>query len=89
MAEYHVGCGIAGIYAGVLKSKEEWTDKTECTDEAIVAVRDYMTDECLGGINGNKTTGGYQWKLKDGRTVQLIVKIIDELNPFSENSNAC
>ena len=89
MAEYHVACGIAGIYAGVLKDVNEWKDKTECTDEAIVAVRDYMVDECLGGINGNKFTGGYQWKLKDGRTVQLIVKIIDELNPFSENSNVC
>jgi hypothetical protein len=89
VAEYHVGCGIAGIYAGVLKNKEEWKDKTECTNEAIVAVRDYMIDERLGGINGNETSGGYQWKLKDGRTVQLVVKIIDELNPFPENSNAC
>lgn len=89
MSEYHVGCGIAGIYAGVLKGKEEWKDKTECTNEAIVAVRDYMIDECLDGINGNKISGGYQWKLKDGRTIQLIVKIIDEFNPFDENSNAC
>lgn len=89
MAEYHVGCGIAGIYAGVLKNTNEWKDKTECTDEAIVAVRDHIIDECLGGINSNKTYGGYQWKLKDGRTVKLVVKIVDELNPFPENSNAC
>lgn len=89
MTEYHVGCGIAGIYAGVLRNKNEWKDKTECTDSAIVAVRDYMVDQCLDGINGNRTTGGYQWKLKDGRIVQLIVKIIDEYNPFPENSNAC
>ena len=41
MTEYHVGCGIAGIYAGVLRNKNEWKDKTECTDSAIVAVRDY------------------------------------------------
>lgn len=89
MTEYHVGCGIAGIYAGVLRNKNEWKDKTECTNSAIVAVRDYMVDQCLDGINGNRTTGGYQWKLKDGRIVQLIVKIIDEYNPFPENSNAC
>ena len=89
MTEYHVGCGIAGIYAGILRNKDEWKEKTECTDEAIVAVRDYMVDQCLDGINGCKTYGGYQWKRKDGKTVQLIVKIIDELNPFPENSNAC
>ena len=90
MAEYHVGCGIAGIYAGVLKSKEEWKNKTECTDEAIVAVRDYMVDTLLGGINCNGSNmSGYKWRLKDGRTVQLMIKIVDERNPFAENSNAC
>ena len=37
MAEYHVGCGCFGIYAGTLKPKHpnEWQNKTECTDEAI------------------------------------------------------
>jgi len=89
MSKYHVGTGLCGIYAGVLKNKNEWKDKTECTDSAIVAVRDYMVDECLGGINGNKTTGGYQWDLKDGRSVQLLVKVIDNFNPFPESSNAC
>lgn len=90
MAEYHVGCGIAGIYAGVLKNKEEWKDKTECTDEAIVAVRDYMVDALLGGINEyGSNMSGYKWRLKDGRTVQLMIKIVDERSPFAENSNAC
>ena len=76
MAEYHVSCGLAGIYAGVLKNKDEWKDKTECTDEAIEAVRDYMVDECLGGLDCSKgTTGGYSWKLKNGRSVELRVTI--------------
>lgn len=44
MAEYHVGCGALGIYAGTLnrKNKNLWQSKTECTDEAINAVRDWM-----------------------------------------------
>ena len=76
MTKYHVGAGIAGIYAGTLKNDSEWKDKTECTDEAINAVRDYMVDECLGGMDCNKgTTGGYSWKLKDGRTVELRITI--------------
>jgi hypothetical protein len=76
MAEYHVGCGLAGIYAGVLKNKDEWKDKTECTDEAIEAVRDYMVDDLLGGISCSKTDkSGYSWKLKDGRYVILEVRI--------------
>lgn len=80
MAEYHVGCGFFGIYAGTLKpqNKNEWKDKTECTDEALKAVRDYIVMECLGGINCTKAkAGGYKWRLKDGRTVALAVLIKD------------
>ena len=76
MAEYHVGCGAFGIYAGTLNSKNKtlWQNKTECTDEAICAVRDYMVEECLGGFECRKSnTGGYEWKLKDGRVLELRV----------------
>ena len=77
MTEYHVACGLAGIYAGVLKNKEEWKYKTECTEEAIKAVRDYMVDELLGGFDCSKATaGGYSWHLKDGRDVELKINII-------------
>lgn len=39
MATYHVGCGIAGIYAGTLKKNGyEWINKSDVTDEAINAV---------------------------------------------------
>lgn len=78
MAEYHVGCGAFAIYAGTLnaKNKTMWQNKTECTDEAIGAVRDYMVSECLGGFDCQKgTTGGYEWTLKDGRIVELRVTI--------------
>ena len=50
MAEYHVGCGAFAIYAGTLNSKNKslWQNKTECTDEALCAVRDYMVQELSG-----------------------------------------
>lgn len=77
MAEYHVGCGAFGIYAGILNSKNKnlWQNKTECTDEALCAVRDYLIQKCLGGLHGDKPSGGYEWTLKDGRVVKLLVAI--------------
>ena len=81
MAEYHVGCGAFGIYAGTLNSKNKslWQNKTECTDEAINAVRDYMVQECLGGFDCSKgVSSGYAWTLKDGRTVELRISILSE-----------
>lgn len=80
MSEYYVGCSAFGlaIYAGILepKTKHLWKDKNECTDEAIEAVRDYMVENCLGGIDCKKSkSGGYEWKLKDGRRVQLTITI--------------
>lgn len=58
MAEYHVGCGAFGIYAGTLNSRNKnmWRNKTECTDEAICAVRDYLVQELLGGLDCKKAT---------------------------------
>ena len=78
MAEYHVGCGVFGIYAGTLnaKNKNLWQNKTECTDEAINSVRDYMVQELLGGLESKKATAsGYEWTLKDGRIVKLLIEI--------------
>lgn len=78
MPEYHVGCGAFAIYAGTLNSRNKtmWQNKTECTDEALCAVRDYMVHECLGGLACPKgSAGGYEWTLKDGRTVELRVSI--------------
>lgn len=51
---------------------------TECTYETINTVRDYMVQEFLGGYNyTNAKYGGYEWKLKDGRIVELRVTIKD------------
>lgn len=76
MAEYHIGCGITGIFAGTLnKDKTLWRAKSPCTDEAIEAVRDYMVQNELGGLNSKKQAAGYVWKLKDGRTLELVVRV--------------
>ncbi len=43
MAEYHVGCGAFGIYAGMLKPNgTEWRTKSDVTDEAISAAAQYL-----------------------------------------------
>lgn len=81
MPDYHVGAGLFGIYAGTLMPEKEgkpqmWRNKTDVTDEAINAVRDYMMDECIDEKN-NKLQGGYEWKRKDGKKISLIVKIED------------
>lgn len=85
MAEYHVGHGLSGIYAGTLKPHKnpnkplEWKDKTLVTEEAIETVRDWMIFDCLGGPDCSKgAQGGYAWTLKDGRTVKLLVSIEKE-----------
>jgi len=37
MAEYHVGGGMFGIYAGILHNQITWKDKSEVTREALSA----------------------------------------------------
>jgi len=45
MAEYHVGCGIIGIYAGTLNKKNNmWTNKSDVTYEAINAVAQFLLE---------------------------------------------
>ena len=73
MSEYHVSCGMFGIYAGTVKKNgTEWKDKTRVTDEAIEAVRDWLIS---GTQFNNKTSNGYSWTTKEGNTVTLKVSI--------------
>ena len=72
-AQYHVAAGLAGIYAGIAKpNSHEWSRKSEVTDEAINAVRDYMFAEAAAT---NQDTLTYYWTRKDGRTVSLSLHI--------------
>lgn len=44
MKEIHVGCGMAGIYAGTVKPNkpDEWKDKSCVTEEALLASALYL-----------------------------------------------
>lgn len=45
MAEYYVGCGCTGIFAGTLNKKcDRWLNKSDVTDEAISAVAQYLLE---------------------------------------------
>ena len=45
MANYHVGCGITGIFAGALnKTNTMWINKSDVTDEAINAVALFLLE---------------------------------------------
>lgn len=45
MANYHVGCGMAGIYAGTLtKNGNRWKEKSDVTDETFRAVAEYCAE---------------------------------------------
>ena len=45
MANYNVGCGLTGIYAGTLNKKGNmWLHKSNVTDEAISAVAQFLLE---------------------------------------------
>lgn len=45
MANYHVGCGITGIFAGTInKTNTMWVNKSDVTDEAISAVAQFLLE---------------------------------------------
>lgn len=45
MAEYHVGAGLFGIYAGTLNPNgDTWHNKSEVTREALRASAQYLFD---------------------------------------------
>lgn len=71
--EYHVGCGLFGIYCGRLnKDKTEWVEKTECTDAAIHAVVNYFRDELL---DNEKTHRHSEYRFIDGSRIVLDVRL--------------
>ena len=81
MADYHISAGLFGIYAGTLMPQKDGKpqarrEKSDVTDEAICAVRDYMVNECLNGKDG-KIRGGYEWTRVDGKKVLLMVEVVE------------
>lgn len=77
MTEYHVGAGLFGIYCGTLNKPLKngsvtWKNKTECTDEALCAVRDFLKDEA---DREKLSRHGYEWTTKNGEVVRLVIEI--------------
>lgn len=74
MAEYHVGCGAFGIYAGTLnKQKTMWQNKSDVTEEARQAVIMYEKDR-LESENRLKETIEYTFRNGDVLTVTYALK---------------
>ena len=78
MAEYHVGCGIAGIYAGTLNPKRKdgyqtWKNKSDVTEEAISCVMQYLKQELEHG----ETENSRLYKFNDGTIAELRLLIME------------
>ena len=74
MAEYHVGCGLAGIYAGTLKKNgEEWLNKSDVTNEAIKAVIGHMYFKIPEG----EKSFAYEVGMRDGNYVRLKIEVLN------------
>ena len=83
MAQYHVGCGIAGIYAGTLKkSGNEWLNKNDVTNEAISAVMMHM----LGKVKEDENSFAYMNRTKDGRYLRLKLEVADHKPEWLEEN---
>ena len=88
MAEYHVGAAAFGIYCGILNKPAKdgtitWRDKTECTDEALRAVCDFLL---LEAKVRKQSRYGYEWGTKDGKSARLVVEIEEALNDGKDSS---
>lgn len=56
MTKYHVGRGMAEIYAGTIKKPGEWKTKSPVTDEALSATAEYMMDKIEKGHEAYEIT---------------------------------
>lgn len=84
MAQYHVGCGLAGIYAGTLKTRkpDEWLHKSDVTNEAINAVVQYMYFKVPKGEN----SFAYGFKMRTGEYVRLKIEVSDHCPDWSKEA---
>lgn len=77
MAEYHVGSGMFGIYAGTLNPKRKdglrtWRNRNNVTDEAIEAVKEYMKNQA---IMEKSDFYSYTWNGENGKKIVLSLEI--------------
>lgn len=78
MAEYHVGCGALGVYAGTLNKKSNmWLHKSDVTNEAFDAVAQY----CLE----HDVAMNFNYKGKRYKLAVTEVKTESEVSDASNN----
>lgn len=74
MAEYHVGCGAFGIYAGTLnKKKDRWQNKSEVTEEATHAVIQHVKQEMM---LEKKSTRTDEFTFVDGSVMRVTYEVL-------------
>lgn len=85
MAEYHVRWGIAGLYAGILKSPDnnEWLDMNDVTDEAFNSVVQFMYSQIHRGENSIT----YSFKLPDGKWAHLRLEANNKCPEWAKAEN--
>lgn len=81
MNNFTVACGNDGIYAGIMKptrddGAKQWKRKTECTHDAVVAVRDWMLNKAM---EEGTSTYSYQWEGR-GMEVSLKVEVLKDVS---------
>lgn len=83
MAEYHVGCGLFGIYAGTVKKNgKEWLHKSDVTNEAILSVIQHMYFQ----LGKGETSMAYAVKMNNGKYVRLKIEVSDECPEWAKET---
>lgn len=78
MVEYHVGCGVFGIYAGTLmKDKQMWRNKSDVTKEALGAVASYLIS--------NEEEFVFIWKGDNKKYVLRVVELSEGVNEHNHD----
>lgn len=80
MAEYHVGYGFAGIYAGTLNPRtkdgyQTWRNKSDVTEETISAVAQYLRQEYY--LEKNAIGIARRFTFNDGTIAELKLSILE------------
>ena len=76
MAEYHVGCGAFGIYAGTVNKKGDmWLNKSEVTEEATHAVIQYVKQKML---LDKKSTRTDKFTFVDGSMMHVTYEVLGQ-----------
>lgn len=70
MPKYGIGTGVAGIYAGILKNKNEFKDKSEVTEQALSSVAIFLLED----------TDSHSWEhpIKNHKKIVLTAKVVME-----------